>query len=191
MEAREVYDRLSGLFAYPREGYRERVIECVEALRPIQAEAAERLEQFAKETEGMTVEALQELYTQTFDLNPACILELGWHLFGEQYERGEFLVKMRQQIRRFGLAESTELPDHLTHALALLARMEREEADEFAAACVYPALDKMRAAWKDKDNPFEKVLEATARWLESQHPRPPAEEMPVVPALRVLDERYW
>ena len=26
---------------------------------------------------------LQELFIQTFDLNPVCSLEMGWHLFGE------------------------------------------------------------------------------------------------------------
>src|SRR6266568_3182701 len=58
--------------------------------------------------------ARQELYVQTFEFNPACTLELGWHLFGENYERGEFLVRMREQLRRHGIAESNELPDHLT-----------------------------------------------------------------------------
>ncbi len=42
----------------------------------------------------------EELYTRTFDLNPVCALEIGWHLFGEDYERGAFLVRMRDQLRR-------------------------------------------------------------------------------------------
>ena len=89
---------------------------------------------------------LQELYAATFDLDPHCSLEVGWHLFGENYERGEFLVKMRVELRRLGVGESTELPDHLTHALAALGRMEPQEAAEFATACLFPALDKMCAA---------------------------------------------
>ena len=75
----------------------------------------------------------QELYVQTFEFNPACTLELGWHLFGENYERGEFLVRMRDLLRRHGIAESTELPDHLTHVLALVGRLDHEEAAELAA----------------------------------------------------------
>ena len=38
-------------------------------------------------------EQIQELYTRTFDINPVCTLEIGWHIFGEDYARGALLVK--------------------------------------------------------------------------------------------------
>ena len=31
---------------------------------------------------------IEETFTRTFDVNPACALEVGWHLFGEEYARG-------------------------------------------------------------------------------------------------------
>ena len=38
---------------------------------------------------------LEELYAATFDSSDDCALEVGWHLYGEAYQRGVFLVEMR------------------------------------------------------------------------------------------------
>jgi nitrate reductase delta subunit len=112
--------------------------------------------------------ARQELYVQTFEFNPACTLEIGWHLFGENYERGEFLVRMREQLRRHGVPETSELPDHLTHLLALIDRLDQEQAAEFAAQFLLPALGKIQQALAE--NPYEPLIEAIRTRLESDFP---------------------
>lgn len=188
MEAALICDLLAGLLEYPREDYARRVARALEALERLQPDAAALLAEFSRRIEGLSTEGLQELYTRTFDLDPVCTLEVGWHLFGENYERGAFLVKMRQQLRRFALPESSELPDHLTHVLPVLGRMQTAEAGELAG-CVFPALDKMRAALEGKNDPFEKVLEAIARHLESRHARLPLENSPAAAVLRVWEAR--
>jgi nitrate reductase delta subunit len=113
----------------------------------------------------------QELYVQSFEFNPACTLEIGWHLFGENYERGEFLVRMREQLRRFGIAESTELPDHLTYLLALIPRMDRGEAAELVGQSVLPALGKIREALKE--NPYAVLIAGITEALEADFPDAP------------------
>ena len=113
----------------------------------------------------------QELYVQTFEFNPACTLEIGWHLFGENYERGEFLVRMREELRRHGIAESTELPDHLTYMLPLLARMDHREGAELAGQYVLPALGKIREALKD--NPYSALIAAVEKALDADFPDAP------------------
>ena len=115
--------------------------------------------------------ARQESYVQTFEFNPACTLEIGWHLFGENYERGEFLVRMREQLRRHGIAESTELPDHLTYLLPLLARMEHGEAAQLAGEFLLPALAKIVGAVQDPD--YQSVLRAIEQQLASDFPDAP------------------
>jgi len=115
--------------------------------------------------------ALQELYVQTFEFNPACTLEIGWHLFGENYERGEFLVRMREQLRRHGIAESTELPDHLTYLLALIALMDRVEAAELAGQYLLPALGKIHEALTG--NPYASLIGAVQKTLEADFPDAP------------------
>ncbi len=43
-------------------------------------------------------------------------------------------------------AESAELPDHISHVLAIVAAMPDDEATRFVTACVQPAVEKMNAA---------------------------------------------
>jgi nitrate reductase assembly molybdenum cofactor insertion protein NarJ len=113
----------------------------------------------------------QELYVQTFEFNPACTLEIGYHLFGENYERGEFLVRMRGLLRRHGIAESTELPDHLTHLLALISRLDHDEAADLAGLFILPALGKIKETLKD--NPYGPLIGAIEEKLEADFPNAP------------------
>jgi nitrate reductase delta subunit len=184
MERAAIYDHLAGLLAYPGEDYRERAAACVPALESKHFEADALLALFARRLADLRLETLQEQYIQSFDMNTKGALEVGWHLFGENYDRGVFLVKMRQEMRRLSLAESTELPDHLSHVLRVLGRLESPAAEEFAHEFVLPALAKMRAGLEGVDSPFGNVLEAIQLVLESWHPRPAVRVRP--PELRVL-----
>jgi nitrate reductase assembly molybdenum cofactor insertion protein NarJ len=114
---------------------------------------------------------MQELYVQTFEFNPACTLEIGWHIFGENYERGEFLVRMREQLRSHGIAESCELPDHLCHILPLLDRLDSEEAAALVGQFVLPALAKVKDALNG--SAYHDLVVATATRLEADYPDAP------------------
>jgi nitrate reductase delta subunit len=183
MQDAGMYNALVGLLTYPEADYPQRIDR---SLRVTPEECRRALEQFADEMRGRTTDMLQELFTSTFDLNPLCSLELGWHLFGENYERGLLLVRVREELRRHGLEESTELPDHLTHVLPLVARMEHEQAADFVAACVLPALEKMLAAFENKENPLENVLVAVRDLLRNGFPEIPLPLANTEPILRVL-----
>ncbi len=178
-----IYKALATLLTYPGADY-PRQIEASVRIAPEEGRA--QLEQFAAQVRGLATEELQELFTRTFDLNPMCSLELGWHLFGENYDRGLLLVRMRGELRRHELEESTELPDHLTHALRLVGRMEREAAADFTGACVLPALEKMLLAIRGKKNPFENVLLAVRTLLHREFPELPLDTPQTEPLLKVL-----
>jgi nitrate reductase delta subunit len=150
---------LANLFQYPDEQYHAAVNIC-RAVAP----------EFAAAVEQLTVSDLEELFTRTFDLNPVCSLEVGWHLYGENYSRGDFLVTMRQHLRRLGIRESHELPDHLTHVLRVLSRLDSAEAAAFAAAYVLPAMKKMLAALEGKQNPYEELLKSIHAHLTAAVP---------------------
>lgn len=191
MTAANEFDLLAALLRYPGEDSRSAAAHCFAVLGENDPEAAALLAEFVEQTSRFSLEELQALFTTTFDLDPVCSLEVGWHLFGENYERGEFLVKMRGQLRRLDVKESTELPDHLTHALAALGRMEPDEAGDFATACLFPALDKMRAGIEGKSNPYEKVMLAVTRALEHRFQRSEPEAVPSGSAFRILDSGRW
>lgn len=168
-DPRELYDTLAGLLAYPQPGYLGKLDACQRALAELVPEAAVRLSRLALHLRSKTDEEAEELYTHTFDLNPVTSLEVGWQLFGENYARGEFLVLMREELRRHGLAESTELPDHLTHVLPALARMDQKQADRFVVRYLLPALEKMLAGLAKQANLYQDLLEAVRDVLLSPH----------------------
>lgn len=165
MDASRLFDELAEVLSYPREGYWKAVGRCRAAWEPVAPAAAQALARFLQGVTSRSLEELQELYVQTFELNPACALEIGWHWFGENYERGEFLVKVRQELRRAGVAESSELPDHLCHILRLLGRLPGPEASAFANRFVVPVLEKIQAALEAASSPFRHLFGAVSAAL--------------------------
>ncbi len=124
------------------------------------------LTDFDTATCGYDLTDLEELYARTFDFTPSCALEIGWHLFGEDYNRGALLVRLREELARHGVQESCELPDHLAHVLPLLDRMKPDEAARFAPACVTPAVKKILAGFEGKQNPYEYVFRGLIAMLD-------------------------
>jgi nitrate reductase delta subunit len=160
------------LLTYPAEGYGCDLPALAASLAACDGEAAAALAAFDAYVRGESVENLQEAFTQTFDLNPVCALEVGWQLFGEEYERGAFMVHMRQLLREHGVAERGELPDHLSSLLPLLARLEPDQVRAFAADALVPAVTKMLAAIEKSESPFRPLMEAVGRMLAGCVPTP-------------------
>lgn len=123
---------------------------------PDRSVRTEDVPEFHEEVRRVSPSGLQELYTITFDLNPVATLEVGWHLWGEQYERGRFLADLRGRQDLLGLDAGTELPDHLTVLLQMLDR----EFDGELARKVLAALDKITAPLDEQGNPYRHVLHA-------------------------------
>ena len=112
--------------------------------------------------------ALEEVFTRTFDNNAERALEIGWQLHGENYDRGRFMVQMRQALREHGIEEGTELPDHLSAALKLLPRLETERAWRFAGSAVLPAIEKVLKGFRGLKSPYEGVVQAAAHMIKKQ-----------------------
>ena len=131
-------------------------------------EAADEISKFGSFIEQSESWEIEEAFTGTFDVNPACALEVGWHLFGEEYARGMFLVRMREELRKYGLPESAELTDHIAHVLSVVAAMPDDEAAKFVTACVQPAIEKMNRALAEKDTPYRHVISSLATVMEQK-----------------------
>ncbi len=171
---RTLLDALAVLYTYPGGGpveygpgggqagdFAERVANCralADERSPGRGDALASLEERAR---GMSQGEIEEMFTRTFEINPVCALEVGWHVYGEEYARGALMVRLRQELRRQGIPEISELPDHLLHVLQLLGRLETELADDLAGRYVLPALGKMIDAVDGKDCPYLGLLEMT------------------------------
>ena len=144
---------LASLFRYPDERYAARAGDAAARL------AIAPLRTFAQSIAEMSTEEIQELFVRTFDLDPDCALDLGWHLFGERYERGEWLSRLRGGLQQAGCETSSELPDHMTNVLALIERADPSRAGQLARL-VAPVLDRLEAALDRRDSPFRHLVVA-------------------------------
>ena len=146
-------ERLVPLFSYPDDGYAARASESAQVL------GLEPLCALADAIAALPESDLQEQFVEAFDLDPDCSPDLGWHLYGERYERGEWLARLRGDLRRLGLEPSAELPDHLTNVLRILAHDDPARGDDLARA-VAPALDSLHTALERRNSPFRHAVAA-------------------------------
>lgn len=156
-----LYDSLARLYEYPGEDYLLRLEECIHASSRVEPEASAHLENLRRDLEGLSPSDLQEQFTRTFEHNEDCALELGWHVYGETYQRGVFMAEMRELLRRVAVPESVELPDHLSHVLRAVVRAPGRDARPLIRLAVLPALDTLHKNLASKQSPYAALLEAT------------------------------
>ncbi len=164
-------DSLAGLFTYPgaQDDFAERLAACRDLVEERFSGRGEMLSALLERSRGMSRGEIEEMFTRTFEINPVCALEVGWHVYGEDYARGALMVRLREELRERGIPELTELPDHLTHVLQLLSRLEKELADDLAGRYVIPALEKMLAAIEEQECPYEELLAMTRDVVRDTH----------------------
>lgn len=161
------WDAVSVLLTYPDA---DAAAELVGACRTLEggpeplAKAARDFRTFVESTEPTQRE---ELFTTVFDINPQCTLELGWHLYGEDYKRGSFLVDMRGLMAAIGVEETPELPDHLTHALRVLERLPSPKDEQFSTQYVQTGVSRMLDAYDNPKGPWHPLLRAVLETLEA------------------------
>jgi nitrate reductase molybdenum cofactor assembly chaperone len=170
-------DALASILDYPGGTTLPEIHETAAVLSEEGGDVRRCVEQFLAGIEGQDIPGLEETYTRTFDISPLCCLECGWHLFGESYDRGGFLVEMRTKLRELGVEETTELPDHLSALLRLQGRLIPEEATVFADKRLKVAVQKMIDGFGDGKSPYRFLLEATSHLLESCFPSPEGTEV--------------
>ncbi len=155
-----VYDALARLLTYPKGGFGEAAEEWMSVVSAASPKAGDKLSVFREFISGKGDTELEELYARTFDNSVSGALETGWHVFGETYERGGFLVRMRQLCRDCDVEEGSELPDHLSHVLPVIGRANDSMALELVEEVAVPAVTKVCISLAADENPYESVLDA-------------------------------
>jgi nitrate reductase molybdenum cofactor assembly chaperone len=166
-----LYEILASSLEYPGEDWNTRLERCKQWLTIQEPDVAVQLLTFRRKVRKLPIEKLQELYTQTFDLNPVCTLDIGYHLFGENYKRGELLAKLRETEAPYELGQANQLPDHLPVLLRLLSKLEDEELRHaLIGELLIPALGKMLEALSQTDNPYRDLIEVISNALKNEVP---------------------
>ena len=169
MQGRDLqYDTLATLLKYPGETLCQQIDRCRECFADEVPEMAGRIDSFKENVADKSLSDVEEMYIRTFDLNPLCTLDTGWQLFGEEYNRGLYMVRIRQEMRRFHIPETSELPDHLTNVLRILGRMDEEDAADFAISCIIPAVKKLLSILK-KNESYRPLIQGIVELLETRY----------------------
>lgn len=166
--------KLAALLEYPESSEAGAPLEALCArLHAVCPQAADAVEAWQSYWNATPLAEVQELYTRTFDLNPVCPLDVGYYLFGEDYQRGFFMACLRESQEELGMTREVaqltrELPDHLPLLLRWLARLyASEQYTEMAALVLVPVLRWMDDCLAVGDNPYRALVQAIARLLES------------------------
>lgn len=165
----KLYSLLAGMLEYPTPDISERARECAAVLGPGRGPAKEYIEGFLKFSLANPSGRLEEIYTDTFDLQAVCHPYVGCYLFREDPRRGMFMARLKELYRSRGFLPGGDLPDHLAVMLRFLSRQEPdEEARDLIEFCLVPAVNKMLALFKDGGNPYQNVLKALLMMLEAE-----------------------
>jgi nitrate reductase assembly molybdenum cofactor insertion protein NarJ len=146
------YTKLIPMLSYPN-------VDTISAVKRMENHGSKSLKTYLDFIADTSLSDLQEKFTQTFDMSPTTSLDLGWHLYGEAYERGAFMLKIRELLRMQGIEETSELPDHLTHVLAAMDGLSNVDCADFVHKYVQPALIKIMDGFKDSNNPYQHAIQ--------------------------------
>jgi nitrate reductase delta subunit len=106
---------------------------------------------------------LREVYTRTFDLDPAASLNLTWHSLGEEVERGSALADIAGMYRSAGFEPAVEdLPDWLPMVLEFIAVVP---AAEGGLASHLAQVGKILKQLREKGSPYLPVFEVLEKIL--------------------------
>jgi len=160
-----IFTLFGDLLDYPTPALADQAQECAARLLLDAPEPSNRLVDFMEFVHVTEPGYLEEIYTGTFDVNPACYIFAGYMLFGESFDRGKFLVRLQERYRERGFEWGRELADHIPVILRFLGTLQpgEELAQNLIDKCLLPVLQKMRSNF-DPDaarlNPYAGVLRA-------------------------------
>lgn len=115
---------------------------------------------FVRQLTLLSLPQREELYTRTLDLNPLSAPYVGFQIYGESYQRGNFMSVMNRELAAHAISTEGELPDHLMLVLRYLAIATQpvQEVVEALPRSVQAMQRSLKRA--EPDNPYGSLLEA-------------------------------
>jgi nitrate reductase delta subunit len=160
----QLYRCFSQLLDYPTPALTEQIRQGIDLLQINYANEAESMASFLTFVENTPFGRLEEVYTGTFDINPACHIFAGHILFGESFKRGSFMARLEEEYQTHHFDKGAELSDHIPVMLKFLSTLDlnNTDANDLIKDCLLPVFQKMNTNFKDNSpNPYLPVLRNT------------------------------
>ena len=104
----QLYSCFSFILDYPTLDLSKHIQNCVNLLKTDYPETIESLENFQIFIQETPIGKLEEIYTATFDINPACHIFAGHILFGESFKRGSFMAALEEEYQEIHAENDTK-----------------------------------------------------------------------------------
>jgi len=143
---------------YPGPGQFERLQQAWRELPS--GEVKQEFGRFLERIEALSLGEWEELHTRTWDLNPQAIPYVGFHRWGESYQRGNFMSRLNREMAAADVEPKGELPDHLAPVLRYLEASDSPLPEVLENLLL--ALKAMSESLKkaERDNPYRWLLNA-------------------------------
>ena len=165
-ESQQLCQLFAEVMDYPTGSVRESASECLKQLEFSYPDIVDQMRSFVTLVGGQSRGALEELYTETFDLAPTMTLYIGYHLFGETPKRSSFLVRLEEAYQSHGFNSGTELADHLCVMLRFLSvARDAEFVVPLLEESILPVLDKMVGDLQKSKNAYSPTLSSLRLFL--------------------------
>ncbi|MGA8942958.1 MAG: nitrate reductase molybdenum cofactor assembly chaperone [Thermoactinomyces sp.] len=117
--------------------------------------------------DGIEPETICETYVRTFDFSDKTTLYLTYPLFGDHRERGEALLKLKQEFREAGYPLlGNELPDYFPLVLEF-ASMADPAASRKVLMIHKKGIDQLLAGLEEINSPYRWVLRGCIYAIDS------------------------
>ncbi|BCJ85186.1 nitrate reductase molybdenum cofactor assembly chaperone [Effusibacillus dendaii] len=159
-DSRRVFQLVSWLLEYPNSEWwnlAELEADVEEITAP---EPRSMLRSFLEVLANSDMEEMAERYVNTFDFRANTTLYLTYSSIGEERERGQVLVRLKDYFHQFGFeVTDQELPDYLPLLLEFAA-VAPIEATAKAMRDFRGAIEKLRTELLKYESPYAGLLEA-------------------------------
>jgi|TARA_B100000315_G_C14478945_1_gene541975 nitrate reductase delta subunit len=165
-ESKQLCLSFAEVLSYPGDTLPESANECLRQLDGSFPDIAGQMRPFVAFVEGQSREALEELYTETFDMTPASTLYIGYHIFGETPKRSSFLVRLEEAYLSHDFHSGTELAEHLCVMLRFFSiARDADFVIPLLEESILPALDKMTKDLQKSKNDYAPVVSSLRLFL--------------------------
>jgi nitrate reductase molybdenum cofactor assembly chaperone NarJ/NarW len=166
-EHRKIFKIASILLQYPEQGWigDEQLFHEISSLSN---ESVRKLfMQFLDYLTTNEIETLCEIYVNTFDFSDKTTMYLTYHLFGDQKERGQAFLKLKEEFRNAGFdLLDEELPDYLPVVLEFASVAPEEHAKKMLLIHK-TTIDKIAEELKLANNPYYLVMDGCVTGIVS------------------------